>query len=39
MQSVVDYYRQTLKDSPDALAYLAKRGLTNPDLIDTFKLV
>lgn len=38
MQNVVDYYHQTLKDSPDALAWLAGRGLTNPDLIDTFKL-
>jgi len=29
---------QTLKQSPEALEYLAKRGLNHPELIDTFKL-
>ena len=35
---VVDYYTRALKANPEALVYLAKRGLTNPDLIDTFRL-
>lgn len=38
LDQVTDYYHQTLKQSPDALAYLQTRGLTNPALIDTFKL-
>lgn len=35
---VVDYYHQTLKQSPEALDYLSKRGLNHAELIDTFKL-
>ena len=35
---VVDYYRATLKDSPEALAYLQRRGLAHAELLDTFKL-
>ena len=35
---VVDYYHQSLKDSPEALAYLVQRGLTHPELIAHFKL-
>ena len=35
---VIDYYHQTLKQSPEALNYLAKRGLKSSELIDTFKL-
>jgi len=35
---VVAYYHQTLLDSPEALAYLDKRGLNNPELIAQFKL-
>jgi DNA primase len=35
---VVNYYNETLKASPDALAYLQKRGLTNPEMLDHFKL-
>jgi len=38
IQGVMEYYHQTLKQSPEALEYLAKRGLNNPELIDTFKL-
>jgi DNA primase len=38
LQQVVDYYHQTLKQSPDALAFLDKRGLNDPALIDHFKL-
>ena len=35
---VVDYYHETLKRSPEGLAYLASRGLTNPELIERFRL-
>ena len=35
---VVDYYHDTLKQSPEALAYLEKRGLAEGEAIDRFKL-
>ena len=35
---VVDYYHETLKQSPEALAYLEKRGLASSETIDRFKL-
>jgi DNA primase len=35
---VVGYYQQSLRDSPEALAYLQSRGLNHPELLDTFKL-
>ncbi|TSJ88233.1 CHC2 zinc finger domain-containing protein [Chitinimonas sp. BJB300] len=35
---VVDYYHASLKQSPEALAYLKTRGLDHPELIDTFRL-
>ena len=35
---VIDYYHDTLKQSPEALDYLKSRGLDHPELIDTFKL-
>lgn len=38
LMQVVDYYHQALKQNPDALEYLNKRGLNNPELIDHFKL-
>jgi DNA primase len=38
LREVIDYYHQCLKESPEALAYLDKRGLNNPELIDHFKL-
>jgi DNA primase catalytic core len=38
MQGVVDYYHQTLKQSPEALGYLEQRGLRSPDAIDRFRL-
>lgn len=38
LQNVVAFYHETLKQSPEALAYLEKRGLKNLELIDTFKL-
>ena len=38
LKQVIDYYHETLKQSPEALAYLKQRGLDHPELIDTFKL-
>jgi DNA primase len=38
LHRVVDYYHEALKQSPDALAYLKKRGLQGDELIDHFKL-
>jgi len=35
---VIDFYHQTLLQSPEALAYLASRGLTDPEMIGRFKL-
>ena len=35
---VVQYYHQSLKDSPEALAYLQSRGLSHPELVDYFQL-
>lgn len=38
LRQVLDYYHATLKESPEALAYLAKRGLQHPELIARFQL-
>lgn len=38
LRQVVDYYHETLQQSPEALAYLESRGLNHPELIATFKL-
>lgn len=38
LDQVVGYYHETLKQSPEALAYLKARGLDHPELIDHFKL-
>lgn len=35
---VVSYYHETLKNSPEALAYLKARGLDHPELVERFKL-
>jgi DNA primase catalytic core len=35
---VAGFYAQTLKESAEALAYLERRGLRNPDLIERFGL-
>ncbi len=34
----IDYYHERLKQTPEALAYLDKRGLNDPTLIDRFKI-
>jgi len=38
LNQVIDYYHETLKASPEALAYLKARGLNHPELIAHFKL-
>jgi len=38
MARVVEFYSATLKKDAEALAYLKKRGLTHPDVIEHFKL-
>ncbi|PZO47649.1 MAG: DNA primase [Alphaproteobacteria bacterium] len=35
---VLDYYHGTMTESPEALAYLEKRGLAHPDIVAHFKL-
>ena len=34
----IGYYHETLKQSPEVLAYLAARGLAHPELVSHFKL-
>jgi DNA primase catalytic core len=38
LRQVVDFYHQNLKNKPEALAYLEKRGLCHPELITRFSL-
>jgi len=38
LRQVVEYYHETLQQSPEALAYLDARGLNHSELITTFKL-
>jgi DNA primase len=38
LNSVIDFYHDTLLASPPALDYLAKRGLSDPEMIARFKL-
>ena len=38
MHQVVNYYHETLKKTPEGLAYLEKRGLRNSEMIDRFKI-
>ena len=38
LNQVVGYYHETLKQSPEALAYLKARGLDHPELIERFRL-
>lgn len=38
LDQVAGYYHATLKESPEALAYLEKRGLASSEMIDHFKL-
>jgi DNA primase len=38
LRQVVGYYHETLLESPEALEYLAQRGLGSDELIDRFRL-
>jgi DNA primase catalytic core len=38
LSQVVDYYHEQLKESPEALAYLEKRGLRSSEMVERFKL-
>ncbi|MBN2197236.1 MAG: toprim domain-containing protein, partial [Polyangiaceae bacterium] len=38
MRQVADYYHATLKESPEALGYLEKRGLRSAELVERFRL-
>jgi len=38
LRRVVDYYHAALKESPEALGYLASRGLQHAELVDRFRL-
>jgi len=38
LHQVTDWYHQNLLNSPDALAWLEKRGLNHPELVSHFKL-
>ncbi|MFZ5699121.1 MAG: CHC2 zinc finger domain-containing protein [Pseudomonadota bacterium] len=38
LRQVIAYYHETLKQSPEALAYLDARGLNSPALIERFQL-
>ncbi|MEW4368225.1 CHC2 zinc finger domain-containing protein, partial [Aliikangiella maris] len=36
LKQVIDFYHETLKQSPEVLQYLESRGLNNVELINTF---
>ena len=38
VRSVIDYYHDCLKQSPEALAFLDKRGLRSSEMIEHFRL-
>jgi DNA primase catalytic core len=38
LRRVVDYYHASLKESPEALAYLTSRGLQHAEAVERFKL-
>jgi DNA primase catalytic core len=38
LRQAVDYYHETLKESPEALLYLQGRGLDHPDMVAHFRL-
>jgi len=38
LRQVADYYHETLKQSPEAIGYLQKRGLNNSEMIERFRL-
>jgi len=38
LNQVIGYYHATLKESPEALAYLEARGLAHPEVVERFQL-
>lgn len=38
LRQAVDFYHETLKNSPEALEYLQKRGLNHPEMVARFRL-
>jgi DNA primase catalytic core len=38
LRQVVDYYHETMKESPEALKYLQSRGLEHPEMVTHFRL-
>ena len=38
LQQTIAYYHETLKQAPEAVAYLKARGLDHPEVVDHFKL-
>jgi DNA primase len=38
LNQVIDFYHETMKQNPEGIEYLQKRGLKNLDMIDRFKL-
>jgi DNA primase len=38
LETVVSYYHQTLKESPEAQQYLVKRGLQSAEMVERFRL-
>ena len=38
LRQTVDYYHETLQQSPEALGYLARRGLDHPEMLGRFRL-
>ena len=38
LAQVADYYHATLKESPEALAYLGSRGLVSSEMVERFRL-
>jgi DNA primase len=38
LHRVIDYYHETLKQSPEALQYLETRGLTHPEMLEHFRI-
>ncbi len=38
LAETIGYYHERLKQSPEAIAYLAKRGINDPQMIERFKI-
>lgn len=38
LAQVIDYYRRTLKDCPDAMEFLRKRGMVASEALDQFRI-